>query len=344
VSRELLLAALRRLPAATSYAELDQAARTLVDWAAAGLVVRDYALRNELVGLKMVSVLDAFVAQASVRILESTGWMSVSREDLDWPDFQERVIAWDASAADAVDDIGASVAVLPLPADHPGQRWTLRTTTAAWLAAHRSPHTRRAYLRNLADFLTWLEAHNLAPTDVRGGEVDCYLAELWERPKPPSPASQRRLLAALSSWYAYLDSHGLAPRNPVTAVDRPPIDRDHSPTVGLTVAEVQALLHVLDRDVGYRKTTSPLHYTALRNRALLGLLITLGCASGRPSPLTSASYATTPAAAPCSSGARAGAAANYPFPRRSPATSTPTSACVFASNSAANCGWPTRPG
>lgn len=167
----------------------------------------------------------------------------------------------------APDPVLAAVAALPLPAGEPGARWTPTTATAAWLRARRSPHTRRAYFRDLAGYLTWLAAAGLDPRDARRGDVDTYLTTLRARPRPPAAATVARTLSALSSWYRYLHDHDLAARNPITTVDRPTVDRDHSPTIGLTVTEVRALLRAADTDTSHQR---------LRNRALLGVLTDLG--------------------------------------------------------------------
>ncbi|ROP21251.1 phage integrase family protein with SAM-like domain [Couchioplanes caeruleus] len=173
--------------------------------------------------------------------------------------------------------IAAAVAALPLPVGEPGTRWSPHTVTAAWLAARRSPHTRRAYFRDLADYLAWTDRHGLDPRQARSGDVDLYLASLREQTPAPSPATLRRRLAALPSWYAYLTEHDLTERNPVATVDRPPVDRDHSSTVGLTVAEVQALLGAAAADrSGAALPWQPRYAVAARNRVLIALLATLG--------------------------------------------------------------------
>jgi integrase/recombinase XerD len=176
------------------------------------------------------------------------------------------------------DHLTAAVAVLPLP-EGTG-RWTLRTATAGWLGSRRSPHTRRAYFRDLAGWLSWLDARDLDPRHARRGDVDAYIATLTDRPRPPSAATVHRVLSTLSSWYGYLADHDLADRNPAAAVDRPALDRDFSPTVGLTVAEVRALLAAAEAAVQRWQFSSPLWLPAVRNRALLGVLVTLGLRVG----------------------------------------------------------------
>lgn len=153
-----------------------------------------------------------------------------------------------AAGAGRPDPIAAAVAALPLH-------------------ARRSIHTRRAYFRDLSDYLGWLAARDLDPLQLTRPDVDSYLAALRTRVPAPSAATINRRLSTLSSWYGYLVDADVTTRNPVTAVDRMPVDRDHSPTVGLTVAEVRALLRAADAEH---------HDCARRNQALLGVLTDLG--------------------------------------------------------------------
>jgi integrase/recombinase XerD len=166
------------------------------------------------------------------------------------------------------DPVLAAAAALPMPTDDAGQRWNLRTATAAWLRSRRSTHTRRAYFRDLADFLTWCAQAGLDPRAVRRGDVDAYVAARCE---PLSPASAGRRLSTLSSWYAYLQSNEVTDRNPLDAVDRPPVDRDTSATVGLTGEQAAVFM---------RAARTRASRPARRDTALLGLLAELGLRVG----------------------------------------------------------------
>lgn len=175
-------------------------------------------------------------------------------------------------------ELAAAVAALPLPAGEPGERWTPGTTTVGWLRSRKSGHTRRAYFRELADWLTWCGEARLDPLTARRGDVDAYVADRCE---PLSPASLGRRLSALSSWYAYLISNQVTATNPVLAVDRPAVDHDHSATIGLTGAQAAAFMRAA------RARRGP---AALRDTALLGMLAELALRVGEALALDLADF------------------------------------------------------
>ncbi|SCF23293.1 Phage integrase, N-terminal SAM-like domain [Micromonospora haikouensis] len=175
-----------------------------------------------------------------------------------------------------IEEITASVAALALPAGDPDTRWDPAAVTAAWLRSRRSPHTRRAYFRDLADYLAWLQEAGLDPLRATRPDVDLYLAELRDARPPLSAATLNRKLASISSWYRYLVDADIATRNPAATIDRAPVNRDHSTTIGLTVTEVRALLHAADTEVSRLGPDSPLRPRAERNRLLVAMLASLG--------------------------------------------------------------------
>ncbi|MGI5150713.1 tyrosine-type recombinase/integrase [Plantactinospora sp. CA-294935] len=156
---------------------------------------------------------------------------------------------------------------MPAPADF----------TEAWLRNRRlSEHTRAAYRRDIAGWLGWCGGRALDPLGATFLDVNTYARELESSVDPRSgrpltAATVARKLSALSSWYTFLGKLGAVPGNPVSAADRPRVDRDHSATVGLTSDEVDALLAAAEADTGP---------TALRNRVVLALLADLGLRVG----------------------------------------------------------------
>lgn len=164
-----------------------------------------------------------------------------------------------------------AVAALPLPVDdEDGRRWTLRRATATWIRSRKSEHTRRAYFRDLADFLTWCDQAGLDPRGAQRGDVDAYAASVQTRLGLESTSLARRL-SALSSWYRYLMSNGCAVANPVVAVDRPTVDKDTSATAGLTGPEVGQFMRAA-RALGTPR--------ARRDTAVLGFMAELGLRVG----------------------------------------------------------------
>ena len=116
----------------------------------------------------------------------------------------------------------------------------LTAFTEAWLANRRlSEHTRAAYRRDVAAFLSWCASRHVDPLRATFLHVNTYARDLESTVDSRSgrvltPATVARRLSGLSSWYAFLVKVGAVPANPVAGADRPRIGRDHSGTVGLT--------------------------------------------------------------------------------------------------------------
>ncbi|XTZ17397.1 tyrosine-type recombinase/integrase [Micromonospora echinospora] len=149
--------------------------------------------------------------------------------------------------------------------------------TEAWLANRRlSGHTRDAYRRDVAGWLTWCASHDLDPLRATFLHVNAYGRDLESTlaartGRPLTPATVARKLSALSSWYDFLVKLRAVDANPVAGADRPQVDRDHSATVGLAPREVDALLAAAEADTGP---------TGVRNRAVVALLADLGLRVG----------------------------------------------------------------
>ncbi|MCW2641059.1 MAG: site-specific recombinase phage integrase family [Dactylosporangium sp.] len=170
---------------------------------------------------------------------------------------------------------------LPIRAESPAA--TLATTddlvdfTTAWLRNRRlSAHTRVAYQRDVNAWLQWCSGRGLNPLAASFLHVNEYARELestvdGRSGRPVTPATVARRLSGLSSWYDFLARLQAVGANPVAGADRPRVDRDHSATVGLTAAEVDALLAAAEADDGPQAT---------RHRAMLTLLADLGLRVG----------------------------------------------------------------
>ena len=170
------------------------------------------------------------------------------------------------STGSAETALAGAVAALPLPIDDSDRRWNLRSTTAAWIASRKSAATRRAYFGDLSLWLTWCEATGLDPRAATRGGVDT-----WATTLTGAATTIARRLSSVSSWYSYLISNDVTDRNPIEAVDRPTVDRDATPTVGLSGPEATRFIRAA------RAATGP---AAIRDAALLGMLAELGLRVG----------------------------------------------------------------
>lgn len=128
----------------------------------------------------------------------------------------------------------------------------LARLTRAWLARYESAHTRKAYERDLRGWLTWCAERELHPLSARMMDADQWLA--GQREAGAARRSIARRLSAVASWYAYLirntaaDPQPLITWNPADTDARPKIDRDESPTIGLSRSEAGRLIVAADAD------------------------------------------------------------------------------------------------
>jgi site-specific recombinase XerD len=165
----------------------------------------------------------------------------------------------------------------PRPTARPARSAGPVDFTEAWLRNRRlAEHTRAAYRRDIAGWLTWCAGRDLDPLHASFLDVNEYGRTLEtsmdsRSGRPLTPATVARKLSALSSWYDFLAKLRAVASNPVAGADRPKVSRDHSATVGLTPEEVDALLATAEAEAGS---------TAARNRAALALLADLGLRVG----------------------------------------------------------------
>jgi integrase/recombinase XerD len=131
----------------------------------------------------------------------------------------------------------------------------LAPLTAGWLLGFDSPHTRRAYGRDLETWFGFCAEHDLDPLSARRGHIDAFARALehgWRHPRRrpaasaakgvrPAPATVARRLAAVSSWYSWLAGEEVINRSPVVHVRRPRVSQD-STTLGPTRDEARRLL------------------------------------------------------------------------------------------------------
>jgi len=102
----------------------------------------------------------------------------------------------------------------------------------AWLTflanIQRSPHTVDAYARDLQDYLSFCQHHDLAVATVQKVDIACYVRDLAERPRLAAPkvvrldsgvglanATMQRRLTAIRLFYDFLVEDGARTTNPV---------------------------------------------------------------------------------------------------------------------------------
>lgn len=134
--------------------------------------------------------------------------------------------------------------------------------TEAWLANRRfSENTRDAYRRDIHQWLGWCAQRQLDPLGATFLDVNAYgraLEEPENGRRPLAPASIARKLSAVSSWYDFIVKLGKLPANPASVADRPPVDRDFSPTASFTRDDAAAMLRHARYDDPYLGIAAPL--------------------------------------------------------------------------------------
>ncbi|MGP5397392.1 tyrosine-type recombinase/integrase [Arthrobacter rhombi] len=164
--------------------------------------------------------------------------------------------------------MSTELATLDTPAN--GERCA--ALVAAWLLSLTSENTRRAYRRDLDQYMSWMDDAGADALTVRRPMVDAYRLSLTG-----SPSTVARKLAAVSSFYGYALDAGTVETNPVARVKRPQVDADASTTQGLTIEQARAVLAVSAAD-------------GLRSHALAALLLTSGVRIGEVLGATTADY------------------------------------------------------
>lgn len=136
---------------------------------------------------------------------------------------------------------------------------------------HSSDNTVSSYLRDLQQYLRWMESEALAPEKATQTDVERYTRYLLSLGK--SVATVTRALAALKSFYVYLMSVGAVSKNPARGLTLEKVERK-LPQI-LTSKEVELFLEQPDaRDAkGCRDKAmlELLYATGIRVSELIGL-------------------------------------------------------------------------
>jgi integrase/recombinase XerC len=138
-----------------------------------------------------------------------------------------------------------------------------------------SPHTLRAYERELHDFAAYLVATFGARVEVKGVEhqhIRAYLGVLYE--KGLSKASAARALAAIRSWFKWLAKSGQVEQSPAALVATPKLPK-HLPRVP-TIEQMNRAVDGVSEEVAAwperdRVIFELLYGCGIRNAELVGL-------------------------------------------------------------------------
>lgn len=116
----------------------------------------------------------------------------------------------------------------------------LRRLVAAWLLGYPSPHTRRAYSRDLDGFARWCTGLGVDVLAASRVHVDAWARHLTEV-DGRAVATVARKLAAVTAFYRHLVLEEVIVANPGVHARRPRLEADHSSTLGLDRAAARVL-------------------------------------------------------------------------------------------------------
>jgi len=132
---------------------------------------------------------------------------------------------------------------------------------AVWLASHKSERTRRAYKKDVSEFMAFL---GIQSAEFLRSATHAHVIA-WENHLREScgyaSSTVRRRLAAISSLFRHLKNHGIVEKNPASDVKRPPVNRREGSTAAFSKEEARALLDAPD----------PETLIGLRDRAILSV-------------------------------------------------------------------------
>lgn len=122
----------------------------------------------------------------------------------------------------------------------------------------RNPHTRRAYVRAVGDFMRWADQHRVTLQEITPITVAAYIEG-----QTGSPQSVQQRLAALRMLFDHLVVKQVIPANPAAAVRGPKYVIKKGKTPALSTEDTRRLLDSID--------TSDV--AGLRDRALIGVMV-----------------------------------------------------------------------
>lgn len=145
-----------------------------------------------------------------------------------------------------------------------------------------SPHTERAYRRDLAHYGDFLARRRRAFSAVSRADAELYLSRISAE---GAPRSVRRRVSCVRSFYRFLRGVEIVAVNPFDALDLPDFDRKSETHKVLTDDELARVLALLDADVARasaaltraergqtRQRAFAVLFTSARRRAALTLM------------------------------------------------------------------------
>ena len=129
-----------------------------------------------------------------------------------------------------------------------------------WLAGQLSPHTRRAYKRDVAHFVRTMGIRSAE--ELR--QVNRAAVIAWQnlmKERGTKPRTIRRRLSALSSLFSHLVAHRAADTTPLRDIKRPRVNRRQGTTRAFSSKEARKILDAPD----------PVTLQGLRDRAILSV-------------------------------------------------------------------------
>jgi integrase/recombinase XerC len=134
-----------------------------------------------------------------------------------------------------------------------------------------SPHTLRAYSREIQNFAGYLAEQKVDVTAIDHLMIRGYLGELYDRGL--SKASAARALAAVRSWFQWMARRGLVTSNPAALVATPKLPK-HLPRVP-SIEQMNHLVETADADAAWperdRVIFELLYGCGIRNAELTGM-------------------------------------------------------------------------
>ncbi len=134
-----------------------------------------------------------------------------------------------------------------------------------------SPHTLRAYSREIQNFAGYLAEQKVDVTAIDHLMIRGYLGELYDRGL--SKASAARALAAVRSWFQWMARRGLVTSNPAALVATPKLPK-HLPRVP-SIEQMNHLVETADTDAAWperdRVIFELLYGCGIRNAELTGM-------------------------------------------------------------------------